>query len=258
MFRRLANLIKGFFSKLLGDVERQNPEALLELEKENLREQIGKYNRGLASHAALVERIMTQTRKQQKLHDELKAKITAHLRAGNEDAAAKYALRFQEVKSELAASRAQLEAAEKTYKDLTIARDQSVKAARAKIESLRASIDDMKIKKATAELNEMAAGMISEIGGAGDTLNRLEEMVEEERAKAAGRARVARDALEISDIEEREAEDNALAKQALADFAAEEGIALKGGASASSAAAPAESGGEAAPGKQMGPVTESE
>ena len=37
--------------------------------------------------------------------------------------------------------------------------------------------DETRIAKATAELNEMAAGMINEIGGAGDTLNRLEEMV---------------------------------------------------------------------------------
>ena len=35
----------------------------------------------------------------------------------------------------------------------------------------------------------MASGMISAIGGSGDTLNRLHDMVEEEREKAAGRAR---------------------------------------------------------------------
>ncbi len=81
MFKRLGNLIKGFFALFVGGLEKKSPEALLELEKENLRRQISQYNRGLASHAALVERIITQQKKQQKLHDELKAKITAHLKA---------------------------------------------------------------------------------------------------------------------------------------------------------------------------------
>lgn len=253
MFKRLMNVIKGFFALFVGGIEKQSPEALLALEKENLREQISKYNRGLASHAALVERIMLQQKKQQKAHDDLKAKMTAHLRAGNQDAAASYALRYQEVSTDLTETKEQLVDGERTYKDLTMARDQAVKAARAKIQSLAAGISDMKIKKATAEMNEMAASMISDIGGAGDTLNRLEEMVEEQRAEASGRARVARDALDMRDLEMREVEDAAMAKQALADFAAAEGLSLGGDA------APAPSESESG-GKQMGPgpVAESE
>ena len=59
-----------------------------------------------------------------------------------------------------------------------------------------------------------------------DTLNRLHEMVEEERTNAAGRARVARDAMDMSEVNLKEAEMNALADQALADFAAAEGISV--------------------------------
>jgi hypothetical protein len=70
--------------------------------------------------------------------------------------------------------------------------------------------------------------MIAQIGGSGDTLNRLHEMVEEEREKAAGRARVARDSLDTTQIDMKEAEQKALADQALADFAAKEGIVLPG------------------------------
>ena len=68
---------------------------------------------------------------------------------------------------ELGDSRAQLEQGETTYQDLLKARDVSVQAARAKITALKAGLDDLRIKQATAELNEMAAGMISEIGGSG-------------------------------------------------------------------------------------------
>lgn len=227
MFRRLGNLIRGFFGLFISGMERGNPEALLEVEKENLRKQIANYNQGLAAHAGLAERLMTQVRKLEGEERDLRAKATANLRAGNRESAGNYALRLQTVSRELEENRKQLEHAEKTYTELVKARDVSVRAAQDKLASLKTSLDDLKIKKATAELTEMASGMISQIGGAGDTLNRLHEMVEEEREKAAGRARIARDSLNVADINMKEGEQKALAEQALADFAAKEGIALE-------------------------------
>jgi phage shock protein A len=228
MFSRILNLFKGFLGLFISGIERKNPEALLELEKENLREQVAKYNQGLASHAGLCERLMSQVKKLEAEERDLRAKAGAHLRAGNRDAAGQYALRLQTVQRELTENRSQLEQAESTYKNLIKARDVAVNAARAKIENLKASITDMKMKQAMAELSEMSAGMVSSIGGSGDTLNRLTEMVNEERDKAAGRARVARDAIDFSEVHIKEAEQKALADQALADFAAQEGIALDG------------------------------
>ncbi|HEV8442523.1 MAG TPA: PspA/IM30 family protein [Steroidobacteraceae bacterium] len=230
MFGRIANLFKGFMSLFISGVERRNPEALLELEQENLRKQIGQFNQGLASHAGLAERLMSQVRKLEAEQKDLRAKTTAHIRAGNNAAAGQYALRLQTVEQQLTENRTQLEQAEATYKNLIKARDVAVQTARAKIESLKGAINDMRMNQAMAELHEMSAGMITNIGGAGDTLNRLESMVTEERDKAAGRARVARDAVDMTGIEVKEAEMTALADQALADFAAREGISIKGAA----------------------------
>jgi len=230
MFSRIANLFKGFLSLFVSGVERRNPEALLELEQENLRKQIGNFNQGLASHAGLSERLMSQVRKLEAEQKDLRAKTTAHVRAGNNSAAGQYALRLQAVEAQLDENRTQLEQAETTYKNLVKARDVAMQTARAKIESLKGAINDMRMKQAMAEIHEMSAGMITNIGGAGDTLNRLETMVTEERDKAAGRARVARDSVDMSQVEIKESEMNALADQALADFAAREGISLKGAA----------------------------
>jgi phage shock protein A len=227
MFRRIANLFRGFLGLFISGLERQNPEALLEVEKENIRRQIANYNQGLAAHAGLCERLMSQVKRLEGEERELRAKTSANLRAGNRDLASQQALRLQTVQRELGENRTQLESAEATYKELLRARDVSVKAAQAKLESLKNSLNDLKIKRATAELNEMASGMISQIGGSGDTLNRLHDMVEEEREKAAGRARVARDSLHSADIDMQESEQKALADQALADFAAKEGLALE-------------------------------
>ncbi|MDQ3280775.1 MAG: PspA/IM30 family protein [Acidobacteriota bacterium] len=229
MFKRLANVFRGFFGLFVSGIERRNPEALLEVEKENLRKQIANYNQGLAAHAGLCERLMTQIRKLEGEERELRAKAAANLRAGNRDAAGNYALRLQTTQRELTENRTQLEQAETTYKELIRARDVSVKAAQAKMEQLKSSLDDLKIKKATAELTEMASGMVTSIGGSGDTLDRLHKMVEEEREKASGRARIARDSLNTSDFSIKEEEQKALAEMALADFAAKEGLSIDTG-----------------------------
>src|SRR6516225_972681 len=227
MFQRISNLIRGFFSLFISGLERQNPEALLEVEQENLRKQIAQYNQGLATHAGLCERLISQVRQLENEQRDLRARTAANLRAGNRDAARQYALRLQTVDRELGENRTQLEQAEKTYKALVKARDVAINAARQKIESLKAGISDMKMKKAMAELTEMASGMITNIGGSGETLDRLSKIVEEERTKAAGRVRVARDSMDMTDVVMKDAEQKALADQALADFAAKEGIPLE-------------------------------
>ena len=246
MFRRISNLFRGFLSLFVSGLERQNPEALLEVEKENLRRQIAQYNQGLASHAGMCERLMTQVRKLETDQRDLRARTTANLRAGNRQIAGELALRLQTVERELEENRKQLEQAENTYKELVRARDVAVSTARNKIESLKSSIDDMKMKRALAEVTEMASGMVTQIGGAGETLDRLHEMVEEEREKAAGRLRVARDSMDTTEVHIKESEQQALADQALADFAAKEGIALEPAPSTST-------GTGATPVKTMGP-----
>lgn len=246
MFNRIANLFKGFLSLFISGLEKQNPEALLEVEQENIRKQIANYNQGLAAHAGLCERLIGQVKRLETEERDLRARTGAQLRAGNKEAAGQYAMRLQTVQRELQENTAQLGEAEKTYKELIRARDVSIKAAQKKIEDLKYSLSDLKIKTATAELTEMASGMISEIGGAGDTLGRLHDMVEEEREKASGRARVAKDSLDTSGVVIKETEQRALEEQALADFAAKEGITLEGTAAPVAESAP----------KSMGPLTQ--
>src|SRR3974390_229527 len=127
MFQRLSNLVRGFFSLFISGLERQNPEALLEVEQENLRKQIGQYNQGLASHAGLCERLIAQVKQLETEQRDLRARTTANLRAGNRDAAAQLALRLQTIDRELDGNRGQLEKEKKTYKDLGKARDVAIK-----------------------------------------------------------------------------------------------------------------------------------
>lgn len=228
MFRRIANIFRGFLGLFVSGLEKRNPEALLEVEKENLRKQIAQFNQGLAAHAGLCEKLIAQVKRQEKVEADLKAKAAANIRAGNQRLAGEIALELQRIRQDLADNRAQLIDAEATYKELTMSRDTAIKAAREKIESLRKDLDDLKMKKALAEMNEMASGMLTQIGGSGDTLDRLHQMVEEEHTKAAGRARVAKDSIDTTRFKEQKAEREALEDIALADLAAELGMAVPG------------------------------
>jgi phage shock protein A len=230
MFRRLSNIFRGFLGLFVSGLEKRSPEALLELEKENLRKQVTQFNQGLAAHAGLCEKLISQVKRQEAEESDMKAKAVANLRAGNQRLAGEIALELQRIRKDLADNRAQLNDAEKTYQQLVSSRDTAIKSARAKIESLRKDLDSMKMNKALAEMNEMASGMLTTIGGSGDTLDRLHQMVEEENTKAAGRARVARDSIDTTRFQEKAAEREALEDIALADLAAELGLGVPGAA----------------------------
>lgn len=249
MFKRLANLMRGFVSLFVSGLEKANPRALIEAEKDNLRQQISRFNENLANHAAFVERLLRQVKNLESKDQELAAKAAAHLKVGNRKAAGQYALQLKTVREQLEENRKQLEAADETYKKLVKSRDVSVREAHAKIDKLKRMISEAEMLEAQAELQEMAQGMISEIGGSGDTLNRVEEYLSERRDKAAGRARVAESSIDSSQVELLEAEQDALADQALAEFAASYGLDMPVAEGESEAAAPA-----APQVKDMGPA----
>jgi len=226
MWRRIVNLFRGFLGLFISGLERQNPRALIEAEKENLRAQIARFNDNLATHAGFVERLLRQIKNLETMERDLTAKAAANLKVGNRNAAGQYALQLKTVKEQLEENRTQLVAAEQTFKKLVQARDVSVRDAQVKIDQLKRMISETEMLEAQAELQEMANGMISSIGGSGDTLNRVEEYLTERRDKAAGRARVAATTIDSSKVELLEAEQQALADAALTEFAAAYGLEM--------------------------------
>jgi len=218
---RVSTLCRALLHYVVAGIEVQNPEALLELERENLRRLMGQYNLGLASQAGLAERLMSQTRALENEQTALQTRIAANIRQGNRGEAGKAALRLKEVRGDFAACREQLAQTEKTYESLRQARELAVGAAKAKIESVRRAIGELRTQRAVAELSSLAAGLTTGSAAGGETLERLREMVDEQRSHAVGRARVARDALGLDDLQARESEQAASAEQALADFLAQ-------------------------------------
>jgi phage shock protein A len=250
VFQRLANLIRGFLSLFISGLEKSNPRALIEAEKETLRQQIARFNDSLATQAGFAERLLRQVKNLEQQEKELTARTAANLKAGNRGVAAQLALQLQTVKQQLEENREQLKIAEDTYQKLVKSRNVSVQEAQAKIEKLKRMLTETEMMEAQAELQEMAQGMISTIGGSGDTINRLEEYLSERRDKAAGRARVAGSSIDTSQVELKEAEQAALADQALSEFESAYGFTAPPVEKEAAADTPAP---EPQPQKELGP-----
>ena len=130
-------LVRGFFGSFIGALEKDNPEALIENEKENLRNLLSKYNENLARSAAFVERLRRTVKADETKEKELSAKIKANVSVGNTQVAGQLAMQYQELKQRLNDNRQQLEMAEANYRKLEATRDSSLKDAEMKLMKLQ-------------------------------------------------------------------------------------------------------------------------
>jgi phage shock protein A len=187
IFHRISRLWRAFIGSGLTELEAQNAEAMLDLERESLREQVGKYNEGLAGYAGLIERLKAEDKRLHKEHAELEPKLRARLGAGDRTTAGKHALRLEALAQRRTTLATELTETEATYNELVRAREVALVSARERIETLKRSIDECKVQEALADLTELASGMHGSIGLSDGTLDRVRERMDERKHRAAGR-----------------------------------------------------------------------
>ena len=220
MFKRLMNWIRGFFGLFIKGLEQDKPEYLIEAQKENLRNQVQKYNENLANAAAFVERLKRITKADQQKEQELSTKIKANLSVGNNQVAGQLALQYKELKARMTENAQQLEMAEANYNKLERTRDTAIREAENKLMKLQNKLSEAQMYEAQASLQEMAKGMTNSIGN-DMNFDHVTEAIEERRDKALGRARVAGGGLlEDNSGLVKQAEMDALGNAALAEFMA--------------------------------------
>jgi len=262
MWARLRNLIRGFLSLFIKGMEQAAPEAIIEGEKERLQAAVAMWNQNLARQAGMVSRLTEQVKKQQADVQDLTAKVSAHLKVGNRDAARQYVLRLNDVKQDLAENETQLKDAEKMYQDYLAQRDAAVKDARARIEAASRTLSKVQMAEAQAELAQIASATSFDVAGSGATLERLEDGLDERLADARGKVRVASDSMDTTQVKVQQTEQNALADSMLTEFAAAQGIELPEGftepapVEKTMGPAPAEAAPGAAPPVPEAPATE--
>jgi len=220
MFMRITRLCRAISGAAVGELEAEHADEMLQLERDELHRKVAHYNSGLATHAALCERLKAQVARRTREKEQLESRVRTRLAAADRAAAGSAAVRLEAATSELAELVAQLAQAEDGYQELVCSRQKAVEAAREKIEAFRRSIGECKVQTALAELSETAAGMHGSVGISSGRLERLKERVEDKRDLAAARVRVARDSIDVAESDEDPADAQVRAEEALARFEA--------------------------------------
>lgn len=248
-FARIGRLFKGFVSLFVSGMERRSPEALMEAARQEFREKMTAYNQALARMAGVAERLKSQIKGKTQRAQELERRILANHRANNLDLAGSLARELQELKTDLTNDTAELAETEEAYQANLRQAKVAQREFEDKIRNLEKQMSQVKVKEAQAEAAGALASVAFKVGDLGDTMRTVEEVLQKRYETSAGKARLAKDMVDLEQVSEKEQERKNLEQAALADFLAGQGIALPAGSDAESQTPP--------PAKEIGP-TESE
>jgi phage shock protein A len=224
IFARIGRLFRGFLGLFISGIEEANPEALMEAARQEFRERMVQYNLALARMAGVAERLKSQVSLKTSRAQELERRILANHRAGNLELAGSLARELQELKGDLEADAAELKDTEEAYQANLRQAKLAQREFEDKIRRLEKQISQVKIKEAQAEAAAALGSAAFKVGDLGDTMKTVEEILAKRYEVSAGKARVAKDLVDIEAVQEKENERKALEQAALAEFLASQGI----------------------------------
>jgi phage shock protein A len=227
MLARISRLFRGFLGLFISGIEEANPEALMEAARTEFRGKMVQYNLALARMAGVAERLKAQVKGKAVRAQELERRIIANHTAGNMELAGALARELQELKADLQVDSQELKETEEAY-DVNL---RQAKVAQRefedKVRRVEKQISQVKIKEAQAEAAAALSNVAFNVGDLGDTMKTVDEILQKRYEVSAGKARLAKDMVDIGKVEEKENERKALEQVALAEFLASQGIQAK-------------------------------
>jgi phage shock protein A len=224
MFARIGRLFRGFLGLFISGIEEANPEALMEAARQEFRTKMAQYNLALAKMAGVAERLKAQVNMKASRAQELERRILANHRAGNMELAGTLARELQELKADLTTDSAELKETDEAYQANMRQAKLTQREFEDKVRRLEKQLSQVKIKEAQAEAASALSSVAFKAGDLGDTMKRVDEVLQKRYEVSAGKARVAKDMVDIEAVTEKENERKALEQQALAEFLASQGI----------------------------------
>ncbi len=224
MLARFSRLFRGFLGLFLSGLEEANPEALMEAARTEFRQKMTQYNLALARMAGVAERLKAQVKAKAARAQDLERRILANHRAGNMELAGTLARELQELKADLTVDSQELKETEEAY-DVNL---RQAKVAQRefedKVRRVEKQLSQVKIKEAQAEAASALSNVAFKVGDLGDTMKTVDEILQKRYEVSAGKARLAKDMVDIEAVQEKENERKALEQVALAEFLASQGI----------------------------------
>jgi phage shock protein A len=224
LFARIGRLFRGFVGLFISGLEESNPEALMDSARQEFREKMAQYNTALARMAGVAERLKGQVKAKTAKAQDLERRILANHHAGNVELAGSLARELQELKADLSTDASELTETEEAYQANLRQAKVVQREFEDKIKRLDKQLDQVKIKEAQAEAAGALSNATFKVGDLGDTMKTVDEVLQKRFEQAAGKARVAKDLVDMDQVREKEGETKALEQAALADFLASQGI----------------------------------
>jgi phage shock protein A len=224
MVARIARLFRGFLGLFISGLEEANPEALMEAARDEFRTKMTQYNLALAKMAGVAERLKTQVKMKAARAQDLERRILANHRAGNMELAGTLARELQELKADLGTDSQELQETEEAYQANLRQAKVAQREFEDKVRKVEKQLSQVKIKEAQAEAAAALSNVAFKVGDLGDTLKTVDEILQKRYETSAGKARLAKDMVDIDQINEKENERKALEQVALAEFLASQGI----------------------------------
>jgi hypothetical protein len=174
--------------------------------------------------AGVAERLKGQVNAKAARAQELERRILANHRAGNLELAGTLARELQELKADLGVDSQELKETEEAYDANLRQAKLAQREFEDKVRRAEKQLSQVKIKEAQAEAAAALSNVAFRVGDLGDTMKTVEEILEKRYEVSAGKARVARDMVDMEMVQEKENERKALEQVALAEFLASQGI----------------------------------
>jgi phage shock protein A len=224
MFARIGRLFRGFLGLFISGIEEANPEALMEAARQEFRGRMTQYHLALARMAGVAERLKSQVNTKATRAQDLERRILANHRAGNLELAGALARELQETKADLGVDSEELKETEEAYQANLRQAKLAQREFEDKVRRLEKQLSQVKIKEAQAEAAAALSSVAFKVGDLGDTMKRVDEILQKRYEVSAGKARLAKDMVDMDAIQEKENERKALEQVALAEFLASQGI----------------------------------
>jgi phage shock protein A len=200
-----------------------DPIAQMQYEYDSSVEQLKDGRQGLETYRALVERVSRQVATGRDHVQKLEAQTKAYLKAGQRDAAAKFALELQKAKKDLTANEQQLAMHEESYGNNL----KKIQHATKKLGEVRDKIQkyDAELKMSSAEAEVAALAQSFNLDVTTD-FGQIEQVIQGKIDKNRAKTRVAADLSQegIESIQAEEKMEKAMAEDALSQFEAELGL----------------------------------
>jgi len=223
IFAKIGKAIRAQVNKLANWFWTQDPIAQMQYEYDRAVLQMKEGRLGLEQYRGLVERVQRQVQANEKLVQQLTAKIKAYLGAGDRNTAGQLAIQLQKAQQELAENREQLAMHEKAYGNNV----EKIRHATKKLGEVRTKIKkyeaDLKMSSAEAELAKLSQSFNFDVT---TDFGELEQVIQDKIDLNRGKVRVAADLSEegIETIEAEKAMETAMAEDVLSKFEVEMGL----------------------------------